>query len=148
MIVQELLGAKNSNVVTIRPTDTLVEAARVLSRHRIGALIVTDEEGRLAGIVSERDLTGAIGKYLAGLFDRQVADVMTRTVITCGPNDSIAEILYLMQTNKVRHLPVLDGDKLAGIISIRDVTENWLTALERENQQLRDAVGAELRHTA
>ena len=148
MIVQELLGEKNSQVVTIHPAAPLVEAARTLSKHRIGALIVTEEDGRLAGIISERDLTNAIGKYLTGLFDRKVADVMTSKVITCVPDDSIAEILYLMQKNRVRHLPVLDGDRLMGIISIRDVTENWLTALERENQQLRDAVGEERRRTA
>ena len=148
MIVQELLGAENSKVVTVRPSATLVEAAQVLTKHRIGALVVTDDDGRVAGIISERDLTKAIGQYLTGLFDRHVSDVMTSTVVTCCSNDSIAEVLFLMQKNRVRHLPIVDGEDLVGIISIRDVTENWLEALEQENQQLRGAVGAELRRSA
>ena len=148
MIVQELLGAKNSKVVTVRPSATLVEAAQVLAKHRIGALVVTDDHDQLSGIISERDLTKAISQYLTGLFDRHVADVMTSIVVTCRPDDSIAEVLYLMQTNQVRHLPILESKNLVGIISIRDVTENWLEALEQENRQLRGAVGAELRRSA
>ena len=148
MIVQELVGEKNSKVVTVRPSTPLVEAAQVLAKHHIGVLVVTDDAGRLSGIISERDLTKAIGQFLTDLFDRHVEDVMTATVVTCSPDDSIAEVLYLMQTNRVRHLPVLHGDDLVGIVSIRDVTENWLKALEQENQQLRGAVGAELRRSA
>ena len=128
--------------LTVRPSTTLVEAAQALTTHRIGALVVTDDAGRLSGIISERDLTKAIVKYLAGLIDRRVADVMTRTVVTCSPDDSVAEVLYLMNANRIRHIPILDRDALVGIISIRDVTGNWLELLERENQQLRGAVGA------
>ncbi len=148
MVVQELLGAKNSKVVTVRPSATLVEAAQALTMHRIGALVVTDDAGRLLGIISERDLTKAIVQYLAGLIDRRVADVMTRTVVTCSPDDSVAEVLYLMNSNRIRHIPILDRDALVGIISIRDVTGNWLDLLERENQQLRGAVGADVRCSA
>jgi CBS domain-containing protein len=148
MVVQELLSAKNSKVVTVRPSTTLVEAAQALTTHRIGALVVTDDAGRLLGIVSERDLTKAIGQYLTGLFDRHVADVMSRAVVTCSPDDSVAEVLYLMNSNRIRHIPVLDREDLMGIISIRDVTENWLELLERENQQLRGAVGADVVRSA
>ena len=101
-----------------------------------------------AGIISERDLTKAIVQFMAGLFDRRVADVMTRTVVTCSPDDSVAEVLYLMNSNRIRHIPILDRDALVGIISIRDVTGNWLDLLERENQQLRGAVGADVRCSA
>ena len=148
MIVQELLGAKNSKVVTVRPSTTLVEAAQALTTHRIGVLVVTDDAGRLSGIVSERDLTKAIGQYLTALFDRRVADVMTRAVVTCSPDDSVAEVLYLMNSNRIRHIPILDREDLMGMVSIRDVTENWLDLLEQENQKLRDAVGAEMRRSA
>ena len=134
MIVQELLGAKNSEVVTVRPSATLVEAAQVLTKYRIGALVVTDDNGHFSGIVSEQDPTKAIGQYLTGLFDRHAADVMMSTVVTCGPDDGIAEVLYLMQADRVRHLLILDCEDLVGIISIRDVTANWLEALERGNQ--------------
>ncbi len=148
MVVQELLDAKNSNVVTVRPSTTLVEAAQALTTHRIGVLVVTDDAGRLLGIVSERDLTQAIVQYLAGLVDRRVADVMTRTVVTCSPDDSVVEVLYLMDSNHIRHIPILDREVLVGIISNRDVTRNWLELLERENHQLRGAVGADVHRSA
>ncbi len=148
MVVQELLDAKNPHVVTVRPSTTLVEAAQALTTHRIGALVVTDDAGRLMGIISERDLTKAIVQFMAGLFDRQVADVMTRTVVTCSPDDSVAEVLYLMNANNIRHIPILDREVMVGIISIRDVTRNWLELLERENQQLRGAVGTDVHGSA
>ncbi len=148
MVVQELLGAKNSEVVTVRLFAPLVEAAQALAKHRIGALVVTDEAGRLLGIISERDLIKAIVEFKTSLFDRHVADVMTRTVVTCSPDDSVAEVLYLMNANRIRHIPILDHAALVGIISIRDVTENWLELLERENQQLRGAVGADVHGSA
>ena len=148
MVVQELLGAKNSKVVTVRPSTPLVDAAQALATHIIGALVVTDDGGRLLGIISERDLIKAIVEFEAGLFDRHVADVMTRTVVTCSPDASVVEVLYLMNSNRIRHIPILDHEVLVGIISIRDVTENWLELLERENQQLRGAVGADVRHSA
>ena len=148
MIVQELLGAKNPHVVTVRPSTTLVEEAHALTTHRIGALVITDDAGRLLGIISERDLTKAIVQFMAGLFDRQVADVMTRKVVTCSPDDSVAEVLYLMNSNHIRHIPILDREGMVGIISIRDVTKNWLELLERENQQLRGAVGADVHRSA
>ncbi len=148
MTVQELLESRNSDVVTVRPSATLAEAARSLTTHRIGALVVTDDAGLLLGVVSERDLTTAIVQYGAGLFDRCVADVMTRKVVTCSPEDSIVEVLYLMKSNSIRHIPILDRDKLLGIISVRDVTGNWLGLLELENQQLRDRAGAHSRRSA
>ncbi len=148
MIVQELLDAKNPNVVTVPPSTTLVEAAQALTTHRIGALVVTDDAGRLLGIISERDLTNAIAKFMAGIFERRVADVMTRAVVTCAPDSSVAEVLYLMNSNHIRHIPILDREVLVGIISNRDVTRNWLELLERENQKLRGAVGADARRSA
>ncbi len=148
MTVQVLLEAKSSGVVTARTSTTLAEAAQTLTTHRIGALVVTDDAGRLLGIVSERDLTRAIVEFASGLFDRCVADVMTRTVVTCSPEDSIVEALYLMNSNGIRHIPILDHEVPVGIISIRDVTGFWLELLERENQQLRGEVGSDVRRSA
>ncbi len=148
MTVQELLESKNSNVVTVRPSATLADAAEALTTHRIGALVVTDDAGRLLGIVSERDLTKAIVQYAADMLDRHVTDVMTRKVVTCSPEDSVVEALYLMNSKGIRHIPILDGDRLSGIISVRDVTKNSLGLLEQENQRLRDEVGAHMRQSA
>ncbi len=148
MLVQELLEAKSSEVVTARPSMTLAEAARTLTTRHIGALVVTDDAERMLGIVSERDLTRAIEKYAAGLFDRRVEDIMTRTVVTCSLEDSVVEALYLMNSKGFRHLPVLDRETLVGIVSVRDITGEWLKLLEQENQQLRDEIGTQSRRSA
>ena len=140
MMVQELLDAKNSVVVTVSPTATLAEAARTMVDHRIGAVVVADDAERLLGIVTERDLTKAIVDYAVGLVEQRVEDVMTHPVVTCAPDESVVEALYMMNSRHIRHLPILDRDRLAGMISIRDVTGKWIELLELENRQLRDPV--------
>ncbi len=140
MMVQELLTAKNSVVVTVNPTTTLAKAALTMVDHRIGALVVTDDAERLLGLVSERDLTNAIVDYSIGLVEQRVEDVMTHPVVTCAPYESVVEALHMMNSRHVRHLPILDRDRLAGMISIRDVTGKWIELLELENRQLRDPV--------
>ncbi len=140
MMVRELLAAKNSVVVTVGPTATLAEAARTMVDHRIGAVVVADDAERLLGIVTERDLTKAIVDYAVGLVEQRVEDVMTHPVVTCAPDESVIEALYLMNSRHIRHLPIMDRDRLAGMISIRDVTGKWIELLELENRQLRDPV--------
>jgi CBS domain-containing protein len=140
MMVQELLTAKNSVVVTVNPTTTLAEAARTMVDHRIGAVVVADDAERLLGIVTERDLTRAIVDYSIGLMEQRVEDVMTYPVVTSTPDESVVEALNTMTSRHVRHLPILDRDRLAGMISIRDVTGKWIELLELENRQLRDPV--------
>ena len=140
-MVQELLAAKNSVVVTVSPTATLAEAARTMVDHRIGAVVVVaDDAERLLGIVTERDLTKAIVDYAIGLVDQRVEHVMSHPVVTCAPDESVVEALYMMNSRHIRHLLILDRDRLAGVISIRDVTGKWIELLELENRQLRDPV--------
>ncbi len=140
MMVRELVAAKNSAVVTVNPTTTLAEAARTMVDHQIGALVVTDDAERLLGLVTERDLTNEIVDYAVGLVDQRVEDVMTHPVVTCTPDESVIEALYMMNSKHIRHIAVLDRDRLAGMISIRDVTGKWIELLELENRQLRDPV--------
>ena len=140
MLVRELLVAKNSVVVSVSPTATLAEAARTMVDHRIGAVVVADAAEQLLGIVTERDLTKAIVDYAIGLVEQRVEDVMTHPVVTCAPDKSVVEALFMMNSRHIRHLPILDRDKLAGIVSIRDVTGKWIELLELENRQLRDPV--------
>ncbi len=141
MMVRELLAAKNSVVVTLSPTATLAEAARTMVDHRIGAVVVVaDDAERLLGIVTERDLTTAIVDYAVGRVEQRVEDVMTRPVVTCAPDESVIEALYMMNSKHIRYIPILDRDRLAGMISIRDVTGKRIELLELENRQLRDPV--------
>ncbi len=141
MMVHDLLDAKNSVVVTVGPTATLAEAARTMVDHRIGAVVVVaDDAERLLGIVTERDLTKAIVDYALGMVEQRVEDVMTHPVVTCAPHESVVEALYMMNSRHIRHIPILDRDRLAGMISIRDVTGKRIELLELENRQLRDPV--------
>ncbi len=140
MLVRELLAAKNSVVVTVSPTATLAEAARTMVDRRIGAVVVADAAEQLLGIVTERDLTKAIVDYAIGLVEQRVEDVMTHPVVTCTPDESVVEALNTMNSRRVRHLPILDRDRLAGMISIRDVTGKWIELLELEIRHLRDSV--------
>ena len=148
MTVQELLDARDPSVVTVSPSATLSEAANTLTEHRVGALVATDRAGRVLGILSERDLTKAIAQFGKALFERRVEDVMTRTVVTCSPEDSMAEVLYLMNARHIRHIPILDRGTLVGIISVRDVTGKWLELLDQENRQLRDHASGALKRSA
>ena len=126
LTISDLLGEKNSSdVKTIRPNSTLLETASTLISHHIGALIVTDHDGKLVGIVSERDLVRAITYFDSGLVDRSVSDVMTRSVTTCTLDDGIVEVLFLMNAKEIRHIPVLEGEKLMGIVSIRELTRAY-----------------------
>jgi CBS domain-containing protein len=140
MLVRELLAAKNSVAVTVSPTATLAEAARTMVDRRIGAVVVADAAEQLLGIVTERDLTKAIVDYAIGLVGQRVEDVMTHPVVTCTPDESVVEALNTMNSRRVRHLPILDRDRLAGMISIRDVTGKWIELLELEIRHLRDSV--------
>ena len=126
MIIRELVAEKiGSHVKAIGPDDTLAELARRLVFHKIGALVVTDESNSLVGIVSERDIIRAITEYGSRLIDIPVADVMTRSVVTCTPEESIVEVLDSMRAHGIRHIPVLDGGELVTVVSIRDLTRAY-----------------------
>ena len=134
MIISDLLAEKDSaEVKTIRPNSNLLETARTMMFHQIGALVVTDQSGKLIGIVSERDLVRAISEFDGDLVDRSVSDVMTRSVITCALFDGIVEVLFLMSSNEIRHIPVIEGEELRGIVSIRDLTRAYKLLQDQAN---------------
>jgi CBS domain-containing protein len=141
-MVQELLTAKNSAVVTVDPAMTLADASRIMVEHEIGAIVVTDSSGDIAGILTERDLTKAIHLHGAQVVDQHVKDVMTNPVVTCPPSESVIEVLYIMNARHIRHIAVADKGKLVGMVSIRDVTAKWIEMLELENKQMHEPVPA------
>ncbi len=140
MIVKTILAAKGGTVVTIEPTATLAEATQLLSRHRIGAVVVTGAGQRIVGIVSERDIVRALAEHGAGALQRPLTDVMTRKVVTCGHAETISGIMERMTGGKFRHLPVVEDDRLVGIISIGDVVKVRLEEMEQEQNALRDYI--------
>lgn len=135
MKISNLLATKGDIVVTVQAGQSLAAAAGLLARRRIGALIVLDDAGRLAGIISERDLVRVAAEH-EGVLTGNVADAMTRVVVTGTPQDDLRSVLRTMTERRFRHLPILDRGQLAGIISIGDVVKAQLDEYEGEIQSL------------
>jgi CBS domain-containing protein len=129
MDVKSILELKGDFVLTIPPEATLNEASEMLGDNSIGAIVVADESGTMAGILSERDIAISLVKYGADLGEMTVSEVMTGDVIFCSTETTVKQVLDLMLANGIRHLPVIEQDKLKGVISLRDVVGNWLGAI-------------------
>ena len=138
MKVKAMLAAKGSNVATTRPYATIATVIRMMKLEGIGALVVRDDADRPSGIISERDIVLGLVDHGHELLEMQVSELMTRAVRTCTPEANIKVVMAEMTRSRVRHLPVLDGGKLCGIISIGDVVKNRLEELETETNVLRD----------
>ena len=139
MKVAEILRSKGANVLTVERAVSLRSALERMAVSGVGALVVTGPDGSMVGIVSERDVVRALATSGAMALDAAVEDVMTREVITCTPDDKITELMVVMTRRRTRHLPVLDGPRLAGIVSIGDLVKARVTELELESQILREA---------
>src|SRR5215471_10099292 len=140
MNVKTILAAKGGEVITIEPTADLAAAAQLLSAHRIGAVLIRGAGGRIAGILSERDIVRALSEHGAAALSLPVGQVMTRNVATCGEDDSVASIMERMTTGKFRHLPVVEKEELIGLISIGDVVKHRVEEVENESEAMRDYI--------
>jgi CBS domain-containing protein len=140
MNVKTILAAKGGDIFSIEPTADLAAAARLLSKHRIGSAVIRGAGGRLSGILSERDIVRALSEHGADALSLPVGQVMTRNVMTCGENDSIAEIMERMTAGKFRHLPVLRDGALIGVVSIGDVVKQRLGDIEQDAHALREYI--------
>ena len=140
MNVKTILAAKGGDIISIAPTATLAAAAKLLSKHRIGAVVIRGAGGRLSGILSERDIVRAMSEHGAAALDIPVGQVMTRNVMTCGENDSIAELMERMTAGKFRHLPEINAEQLVGVISIGDVVKMRVQEIETDATAMRDYI--------
>lgn len=140
MQVLDILKSKGPTVKMIRSDESALACAQRLSVERVGALVVSDNGRSLDGIISERDIAYGLAKHGAGLHSVPVRELMTKSVITCTPKDSIVQMMRVMTLRRVRHLPVIDGDRLAGIITSGDVMKHRLEEVQLEANVLRDAV--------
>ena len=138
MKVAEILKQKGQNVISVRPTESIETLSHRLRLARIGAMVVVGEGGALEGIISERDVIHGIAEHGAGCLGLTVADLMTQRVITCTAEDSVTRISRLMTENRIRHLPVVEGTKLVGVVSVGDVVKNRLEEMSLEASVLRD----------
>ena len=121
MIVADILGEKGGEVITVSPEDSALSLARTLAKWRIGAVLVRNADGKIVGIVSERDLIHALATDAAAILHRKVQDLMTGDVVTCRSSDSLQSVMEKMTHGRFRHLPVIDDSELRGIVSIGDV---------------------------
>ncbi len=140
MNVKNILAAKGGDVISIEPTAALAAAAKLLSKHRIGAVVIHGAGGRLAGILSERDIVRALSEHGTAALELPVGQVMTREVSTCSEDDSIADIMERMTAGKFRHMPVLTKGRMVGLISIGDVVKQRVQEIERESEAMRDYI--------
>jgi CBS domain-containing protein len=140
MDVKGILSTKGNGVVTIEPNVTLEAAVAVLAQHRIGALVVLGADQRVIGILSERDIVRSLAELGAAALATPLAQVMTRRVVTCGESETVAGIMERMTNGKFRHVPVIEQDRLVGIVSIGDVVKHRLSEIETESAALRDYI--------
>lgn len=142
MTVARILAIKGTDVVTTQPHLTLRDAADVLCRHRIGAVVVADDTRRVLGILSERDIVRAVSAGGSDALNDPVSRHMTAKVITAGEDQSVEETMGVMTQSRIRHLPVLRDGKLIGVVSIGDVVKIRLEAIETEHKALREYIAS------
>lgn len=140
MSVERILAGKGREVISIDPQSTLAEAARMLNQHRIGAVMVIDASEALVGILSERDVVRAVAEGGAEALRQPVSSRMTGQVVTARANAGIDELMTLMTERKFRHVPIVEGGRLRGIVSIGDIVKQRLTEIETEHRALRDYI--------
>ncbi len=140
--VAGILDAKGWDVATIEPETLVLLALHEMNRNNIGALVVTKDGERVTGMISDRDIARGLIRHGAHLMSLPVKSVMIRQVRYCRPDDDVNECMATMTENRQRHLPVLRGGRLCGVISIGDLIKNRLEELELERNVLRDYVAA------
>ena len=138
--VSVILERKGNDVVTVKPDAMLLAAAEAMSKHNIGALVVSSDGKKVEGIVSERDLVRDLARLGTAAVKRTVADIMSTDVTTCSPDATLDDLMATMTQHRIRHVPILVDDALAGIVSIGDVVKNRLDELEVEKESLEQYV--------
>jgi CBS domain-containing protein len=139
MTVRAILDTKGHTILSVEPDARLSAAVKILSERRIGAVLVMSG-GRMEGILSERDIVRVLGERGAAVLDEPVSAVMTRKVVSCREKDTVSSIMERMTTGKFRHLPVVEDDKVVGLISIGDIVKWRVKEFENEQEALRDYI--------
>ncbi|REF01092.1 CBS domain-containing protein [Thermomonospora umbrina] len=136
MRIRDILHGKGNSVATVRPDSTVRELLGTLAELNIGAVVVSPDEAAIAGIVSERDVVRRLHERGAALLDAPVSEIMTAEVRTCGPEADVAELRKTMTEHRIRHVPVVGGGRMVGLVSIGDVVKSAIDELETEREHL------------
>jgi CBS domain-containing protein len=139
MTVRAILDSKGHNILSVGPDAKLSTAIKLLAERRIGAVLVMTNQ-RIEGILSERDIVRVLAERGALVLEEPVHMVMTRKVVSCRQSDTVGALMEMMTSGKFRHLPVLEGDKVVGLISIGDIVKWRVKEFENEQEALRDYI--------
>lgn len=141
MKLAEILKGKSPEIYKIGASECIADAAIALSEHKVGALLVEDD-GKIVGILSERDIVCGMAPHGADLQDVAVAELMTSNLIFCSPDDTVNEAMAMMTDRRIRHLPVFDGDELVGFISIGDLVRCRIMEVQAEADAMRQYIAS------
>lgn len=139
MKIRDILRTKGSDVVCVGPDQPVLAAVKVLSEHRIGALVVRSDD-EIRGIITERDLMNLVARDPGSVADAHVADIMTTDLIVAVLDDDLDYVMNIMTENRIRHLPIVTDGRLDGILSIGDVVNALRRSVEAENRHLKDYI--------
>jgi CBS domain-containing protein len=139
MTIARMIAGRDQQIVHCSPHETVREASHRLAEHRIGAMPVVEDD-RVIGIFSERDLLYCVASHGDGALDLLISDVMTAPAITADPDTTVRDALEVMTLRRIRHLPVLDGERLVAFVSIGDLVKHRLELVESEAQHMRDYI--------
>jgi CBS domain-containing protein len=142
MAVSHILSGKGRNVITAMPSDTIESVAKKLAENKIGAIVVVEGNSKIAGIVSERDIVRHIAAEGSSALSKPVSKAMTANVKTCREGDSEKDLMTLMTKHRIRHLPVVKGEQLVGMISIGDVVKFRIDSIEREAEEMKNYIAS------
>jgi len=142
MTVAAILAQKGNSVLTVEKTGDVSLVAGILAKNKIGAVVVTNEDGTVCGIISERDIVRVLAEHGADGLSRPISSCMTSKVISCSVHDTVNEVMEKMTAGRFRHMPIIDQNKLGGIISIGDVVKRKIEQTEREAEEMRNYIAA------
>ena len=142
MKLSEVLSTKGNKVYRLKTDNSIAEAATKLTEKKIGALLVEDNDGKIVGILSERDIVGGMGPHGADLHDVPISELMTTNLIKCTSQDTVLQAMAMMTDRRIRHLPVFDGDDLIGVISLGDLVKCRISEVQSEADALRQYIAS------
>jgi CBS domain-containing protein len=140
MKVKDILTAKGSRVVTVEKESSVLDAMSVFSANRVGSLLVVDKDINILGIIAARDVLMAVVNHLDEIKTLTVEKIMTTDLIVGTPDDDVDYIMTIMTENRIRHVPIMEGKELKGLVSIGDVVKSQMKATHAENKYLKDYI--------
>jgi CBS domain-containing protein len=142
MLVSQILKHKGDLVFTATPHETVAAAAALLHSRRVGAMVIVDERDQVVGILSERDIVRVVAEHGAAGLGQPISSCMTRDVVFAEPGETVQSLLERMTDRRIRHLPVLKGGRLAGLVSIGDLVKSKIAETEAEAETLKAYISA------